>query len=102
MEVTLGQCSNQQQKVQKDKGRTSKDQNMCPTGQTTGSEVQSHVCNRPSPDRASQEKHAVAVPEKAVCRNHSGNPSSLKLRLILLALPIPYTSDIVKIPLCLF
>ena len=85
--------------MRRDKGRVNKDQYMCPAPQITGPKVQDNLRSRTGlPPLFPRESHRGSPSGEKSLRD----PSSLKLRLTLLALPIPYTNKVIKIPSFLF
>lgn len=62
-EITTGQCSDQQQKVQRDKGRTNKDQDTCPDDMTGGDDRGS-LGSRAGLDHDPQENCTEAAPQE--------------------------------------
>lgn len=100
MELTIGQCSDHSRKWEWDKGRVNKEQDRCPPGQITRGEVCSSLGvggGRASPSNDSQESHTEAAHGSSL-EEPLRDPSSLELRLTLLALPIPSANKFIKIP----
>lgn len=75
-----------QQKMQRDIGRTNKDQDTCLAGQMTGGDDRGSLGRRTGLGHDPHENCIEATPREGGLQKSLRYPSGLKLRLILLAL----------------
>lgn len=92
-----GQCSGQQQKIERDKARPNKDQDMCPDGHMTGGDDWASLGSRAGLGHNPPENCTDAVPREGGLQESLRYPSALNLRVILLASLGPRGSKITDI-----